>query len=76
MPKYKNQLFDHGMVLYDKGIGIGSKEGVPTIIFGYPLFYKEDIEIKKRSGVEIYYTTEYFWDYLNLAKLIGPFNNE
>jgi len=50
--------------------------GPPNIIFNYKILYKENEDILDRSFAELYYATEFFWDYINLAKLIGPFEEE
>ena len=62
--------------MYDKGIGLECSEGDPSIQFQYEVLYKENEDILDRSFAELYYATEFFSDYLNLAKLIGPFEEE
>jgi hypothetical protein len=77
IPKSKDQIFDHYIGLYDKGTHVYDT-GDPTIMFSYRNIYKYDgnDEILDRSFDEIYYTTEFFSDILELAKLIGPFEEE
>ncbi len=81
IPKNNDQIFDHGIVLYDKGTRINDT-GPPNIIFGYRNLYKykykgeKGDEILSRSISEIFFTTEFFSDILELAKLIGPFEEE
>ncbi|MEA1993501.1 MAG: hypothetical protein U9N35_03785 [Euryarchaeota archaeon] len=79
--KDNNQFFNHYIGLYDKGTHINDT-GDPTIIFNYRNLYKynyrgeEGEEIMDRSFAELYFTTEFFSDILELAKLIGPFEEE
>ena len=77
MPKSNDQIFDHGIVLYDKGTHVDDT-GNPTIIYNYRNIYKYDAddEILDRSFAEIYYATEFFSNILELTKLIGPFEEE
>jgi len=69
--KNKDQLFNHYICLYDRGTHINDT-GDPNIIFSYPVLYKENDDILYRSFAELYYATEFFWDYMNLACLLGP----
>ncbi|RLF94213.1 hypothetical protein DRN45_03825 [Thermococci archaeon] len=62
--------------MYDKGIGLECSEGDPSILFDYKILYKENEDILDRSFAELYYATEFFSDYLELTKLIGPFEEE
>jgi len=75
IPKNKNQLYNRYICLYDKGDHV-LDTGPPNIIFNYKILYKENEDILDRSFAELYYATEFFWDYINLAKLIGPFEEE
>jgi hypothetical protein len=79
IPKNKNQFFNHYIDLYSRGTHVDDT-GPPTIIFNYRNLYKyayrEDDEILDRSFAELYYATQFFSDYLELAKLIGPFEEE
>jgi len=76
IPKSKEQLYNHYIGLYDKGTHVYADTGDPTIFFSYKILYKENEDILDRSFAELYYATEFFWDYLKLAKLIGPFEEE
>jgi len=77
IPKSKEQLYNHYIGLYDKGTHINDDDSEdPNIIFSYEILYKENMDILDRSFAELYYATEFFSGYLDLAKLIGPFEEE
>ena len=69
IPKSNNQLFNHNISFYDKGSGIGSKEGPPTIIYNYKVLYKENEDILDRSFAELYYATEFFFRLFKFSKI-------
>jgi len=68
----QNDHFDHFIGFYDKGIGLECPTGEPNILFDYKCLYQENKDILDRSFAELYYATEFFWDYMNLACLLGP----
>jgi len=77
IPKSKEHFFDYDIFLYDKGTHINDDDSKdPHIFFLYENLYKpcyRRSEVCDRSFAELYYGTEFFWDYLKLAELIGPF---